>query len=229
MAATETRLLLLGGVLLFEPVNGYQLRRELLSWRVEDWAHINPGSIYSGLTTLSRQGHLVRHDLVDGSREVAVYTSTAHGRREFERLFASAVETVDPLAPLPFHTALSLLPLMDRPTVLTLLRRRLECAEAAGELQAEAGYDPDSMPPHIGALAGLWQKMGTAECEWLREFIVRVEQGAFDFRGEPVRWQAHADDPGWQMAADRKRYLALLSQRRWVCAATTVSWPGIQV
>ena len=35
-----------------------------------------------GLTTLSRQGHLVRHDLVDGSREVAVYTSTAHGRRE---------------------------------------------------------------------------------------------------------------------------------------------------
>jgi len=82
MAATETRLLLHGGVLLFEPVNGYQLRRELLSCRVQDWAHLNPGSIYSGLTTLSRQGHLVRHDLVDGSREVAVYTSTAHGRRE---------------------------------------------------------------------------------------------------------------------------------------------------
>ena len=45
MAATETRLLLLGGVLLFEPVNGYQPRRELLSWQVEDWAHIGRGSI----------------------------------------------------------------------------------------------------------------------------------------------------------------------------------------
>ncbi len=31
MAVTETRLLLLGAVLLFEPVNGYQVRRELLS------------------------------------------------------------------------------------------------------------------------------------------------------------------------------------------------------
>ena len=58
MAATETRLLLLGGVLLFEPVNGYQLRRELLSWQVEDRAHIDPGSIYSGLSTLTRQGTL---------------------------------------------------------------------------------------------------------------------------------------------------------------------------
>ena len=82
MAATETRLLLLGTVMLFEPVNGYQLRRELLSWQVEDWAHVNPGSIYSGLSTLARQGNLERHELVDGTREVAVYTSTPAGRRE---------------------------------------------------------------------------------------------------------------------------------------------------
>src|SRR5690606_24315699 len=83
MAATETRLLLLGTVMLFEPVNGYQPRRELLSWEVEDWAHVNPGSIYSGLTTLAKQGLVDRHDLVDGSREVAVYTSTEAGREEF--------------------------------------------------------------------------------------------------------------------------------------------------
>ena len=51
MAATETRLLLLGTVMLFEPVNGYQLRRELLSWQVEDWAHVNPG------LDLLRAGH----------------------------------------------------------------------------------------------------------------------------------------------------------------------------
>ncbi len=43
MAATETRLLVLGAVSLFEPVNGYQIRRELMSWEVDRWAHINPG------------------------------------------------------------------------------------------------------------------------------------------------------------------------------------------
>ena len=43
MAATETRLLVLGAVSLSEPVNGYQIRRELMSWEVNRWAHINPG------------------------------------------------------------------------------------------------------------------------------------------------------------------------------------------
>jgi DNA-binding PadR family transcriptional regulator len=63
----ETRLLLLGAVALFEPVNGYQIRRELLSWQVVRRANTNPGSIYHGLSSLSSQGHLVRHDLVDGA------------------------------------------------------------------------------------------------------------------------------------------------------------------
>ena len=82
MAATETRLLVLGAVRLFEPVNGYQIRRELMSWEVDEWAHINPGSIYSSLSTLGKQGYVDRHDLVDGTREVAVYTSTEAGRTE---------------------------------------------------------------------------------------------------------------------------------------------------
>ena len=88
MASTSTRMLLLGAVELFEPVNGYQIRRELVSWRVDEWAHINPGSIYSGLETLARAGHLARHAQVEGSRTVTVYTTTQAGRDEFQRLFA---------------------------------------------------------------------------------------------------------------------------------------------
>jgi hypothetical protein len=51
MATTEPRLLLLGAVAIFEPVDGYQIRRELVSWHVEEWANINPGS------DLQRAGH----------------------------------------------------------------------------------------------------------------------------------------------------------------------------
>ncbi|MET1059968.1 MAG: hypothetical protein ABWX84_10235 [Nocardioides sp.] len=43
MAANETRMLLLGAVALFEPVNGYQIRRELVSWQIDRWAHVTPG------------------------------------------------------------------------------------------------------------------------------------------------------------------------------------------
>lgn len=214
MAATETRLLLLGSVMLFEPVNGYQLRRELLSWQVEDWAHVNPGSIYSGLATLAKAGHLKRHDLRDGSREVAVYTSTKPGRREFERLWHEAVETVDLLSPLPFHTALALMSLMERTAVVQSLRARLANLDARFHDQLAHGDRMRSTPAHVAAMAELWMGMGATEREWLVDLVRRVDGGAFDLKGEPVTWQAPADDPGWQMAADRNRYLELMSRQR---------------
>src|SRR3546814_4934195 len=107
MAAHETRRLLLGAVALFEPVNGYQIRRELLSWQVDRWAHTNPGSIYHGLSALANLGHLVRHDLVDGGREVAVYELTDSGRTELERLMVDALETVNPYERSAFTVARS--------------------------------------------------------------------------------------------------------------------------
>ena len=114
MTATSTRLLVLGAASIFQPVNGYQLRRELLSWGVADWAHIKPGSIYSVLATMARQGFLERHELADGSRPVAVYTVTETGDAERERLFRECLQTVDLQSPLPFYTAVAVLPLLSR-------------------------------------------------------------------------------------------------------------------
>ena len=37
---SATRLLVLGVVRIFQPVHGYFVRRELLSWRAESWAAI---------------------------------------------------------------------------------------------------------------------------------------------------------------------------------------------
>ncbi len=52
-------MLVLGVVTIFEPANGYQIRRKLLSWRVEDWADLKPGSVYSMLTALVKHERLV--------------------------------------------------------------------------------------------------------------------------------------------------------------------------
>ncbi len=214
MAATETRLLLLGTVMLFEPVNGYQLRRELLSWQVEDWAHVNPGSIYSGLSTLTRAGNLERHDLVDGTRGVAVYTSTDAGRLEFERLWQSAVETVDLLSPLPFHTSLALMPLMPRERVEAGLRARLANLDARVRAQADDAGRLDSAPPHVLAMADLWMGLASTEREWLVDLRGRIGAGGYAFRDEPLDWEPPATDPGWEMASDRNRYLGLIARGR---------------
>src|SRR4051794_23062439 len=111
MSATTTRLLVLGVVRIFEPANGYQLRRELLSWQVDRWANIQPGSIYSMLNTLARADLIVRHELSDetGHKDVAVYVTTERGRRELVALISQAVVTPNPMDPAGFRAAMSML------------------------------------------------------------------------------------------------------------------------
>jgi DNA-binding PadR family transcriptional regulator len=206
MAGEETRMLLLGAVALFEPVNGYQIRRELLSWQVDRWAHTNPGSIYHGLGSLARQGHLVRHDLVDGGREVAVYELTRSGRAELERLMTEALQSVSLYERSAFHVAFSMLPLLDQQAVVrSLTRRRQELERTVAEFaEAEAGI----APPHAVRSMVLWRDMAVAELAWLRGTIEDVEAG----RLRADTWAPPADDPGWQMNADREKYRALLGR-----------------
>ena len=55
---SSTRLLVLGAVRIFQPIHGYDVRRELLSWRVDKWANVAPGSIYNALKTLTKEKFL---------------------------------------------------------------------------------------------------------------------------------------------------------------------------
>lgn len=213
MAGHETRMLLLGAVALFEPVNGYQIRRELMSWQVDSWAHVNPGSIYNGLATLTRQGHLDRHDLRDAGRDVAVYEMTDAGRDELHRLLASSLEIVDLYDAVAFHAAIGMLPLVRRTEAIAHLQKRLAALDDTVEhLARTAREDRGSVPPH--ALLGLELQLERARSEraWLVEVLDDLRSGDLTFRGEPWTWQAPADDPGWQMNVDREKYRALLGR-----------------
>lgn len=208
-------MLLLGAVALFEPVNGYQIRRELLSWQVDRWAHTHPGSIYHGLTSLTSLGHLVRHDLVDAGREVAVYELTDSGRAELDRLLVEALETVDAYDRSGFHVAFFLLPLLDRVRVVrSLTKRRVALEQTVEEL---ADHEPGVAPLHATRSMLLWLELAVAELAWLRETIEQARSGSLAFepgddRGRDGGWVPPADDLGWQMNADRVRYRALLGR-----------------
>jgi DNA-binding PadR family transcriptional regulator len=210
MATTETRMLLLGAVAIFEPVNGYQIRRELVSWGVEDWANIKPGSIYNGLATLAQRGELVRHDLRDGSREVAVYELSDLGREEFKRLLEEAITEVRLTSPLAFQTALSMLPLVERAEAKRLLQIRLEKLDQARVEGEQKAVDVEHVPPHVVAMMDYWERVATVEREWLLRLIFRIGDGELSFLGEDMGWTPAEDDPGHQMQDDRERYLALL-------------------
>lgn len=213
MASTETRMLILGAVSYFEPVNGYQVRRELLTWGLDEASNTTPGSIYSMLRTLSRQGHLDRHEVSDGGRRVSVYTTTPTGRRLFRDLVCSALMTVTPLAPLAMHLAFNFTPLIERETFTECMRARRDsllerCAALAERLATveEGTY----LPPHIRPSVDLMLRSARSELAWLDKLLAHLDAGGLQFRGEEPAWRPPPEDSGWQMVTDRERYRALL-------------------
>ena len=221
MASSDTtRMLVLGVARIFEPANGYQLRRELLSWQVEEWAHVNPGSVYSMLATLTKQGMLDRHDLAarEDARPIAVYTTTEAGRVELKKLISDGITTITSFDQTGVYAALSLIVgMFTREETIALLERREAAAKdwldnstkLIAEVQASTGT-----PPHVASLVGFGAAMEAAGLDWLSDFTARVKAGEFEFFGEPgmEKWTPAANDPAWAMVREREAYLKALDR-----------------
>ena len=220
MASSDTtRLLVLGVAQIFGPANGYQLRRELLSWEVQDWASINPGSIYSMLTTLTKQGMVERADIVatPGASPVAVYRATDAGRDELTALVREGITTVHQFERTYFYAAASLMvTTLERAEILELLATRIanletknaELVQATESIRADRGS-----PPHVARLIEYSIALNVAEIAWLRDFAADVENGRMTFLGEPEMqdWKPADNDPAWRMVRERELYLEKLN------------------
>lgn len=209
MAGPLTRMLVLGVIVLFEPLNGYQIRRELLSWGVQDWAALKPGSIYSMLRTLERQGKVRRWDLPESdTRSVAVYLTTDPGRSDFAALVRGGLDGSLGTDHTTFTTAMSFLPLSTRAEALTALGRRQErLATQVAELVAHVQDNGSLLPPHVGHLLGLDHRLRESEQAWLADFIDLVRGGALSFADEGATpWVVPPEDAGWEMLEQSKRY-----------------------
>jgi DNA-binding PadR family transcriptional regulator len=208
-SAMMTRMLVLGVVSIFQPANGYQIRRELLSWDVEQWADLKPGSVYSMLTTLTKQELLVRYDLDDGNRTVAVYGTTDRGRLEFERLVAAGLGESETMDRTVFKTALSFSPFLRRDSVVTGLAARLaRVAEMRSDLteKIERNHETQAIPPHVMHSLVLDVALMDAEIRWLTDFTAMIESGFLSFAGESGGWTPPPEDSGWEMAEQSARY-----------------------
>src|SRR5436305_10809633 len=85
---------MLGAVRIFQPVHGYFVRRELMTWRAEEWASLNPGSIYNALRTLARDGFIEEtgtQESPDGRPARTLYRLTEDGDTEFLYLLRDAL------------------------------------------------------------------------------------------------------------------------------------------
>src|SRR5579875_265630 len=141
--SSATRLLVLGAIRIMQPVHGYDVRRELLSWRLEHSANVKPGSIYSAIRTLERDGCIAVHarDSEDNRPEKTSYVLTGEGEKEFQLLLReawwSASQPAEPLVP-----ALTMMLFLPREELIGALQART--TTLANQLRG-MGYVRDSI------------------------------------------------------------------------------------
>ena len=179
---------MLGVVKIFQPVHGYEVRRELMSWHAEEWANVAPGSIYSALNTLTKDGcvEVVGTKQVGGKPERTTYRLTQRGEVEVSELLRDTLWTVrmptDPLV-----AAISLMGFIDRKELITALEARAAAIE--GRLKHSeyviAAIDDVETPDHVREMMRLISARVGAELEWSRQFRARLAAGEYRTLGDP--------------------------------------------
>jgi DNA-binding PadR family transcriptional regulator len=190
---STTRLLLLGVVRIFQPAYGYQLRRELLTWNVQEWANINPGSIYTGLRTLAKHGYLQELEEGPGQRPGRTsYKLTTDGETEYFTLLREVLWSVDGFRPDKMQAALSFLWSLRRDEVLAALDARItqfEQRETFATFSERQVTEDPGTPNHVVEMFRIATARDRGELEWTRTFRDRVAGGAYSFAGEPPDWE----------------------------------------
>jgi DNA-binding PadR family transcriptional regulator len=190
---SSTRLLVLGCVRTFQPVHGYEVRRELISWNADQWANINYGSIYHALNQLTKEGFLE----VAGTEQAAgkpartVYQLTRVGEEEFFRLLREAAWTPAPPV-VPFAVVITFIDELEPDEAVRILKHSAQwCRSTAENLHATAAaYEvsdvpSDGKPWMVPELLELNAGQLGALADWTERLSARYERGEVPTRPHP--------------------------------------------
>jgi DNA-binding PadR family transcriptional regulator len=201
-AVSATRMMVLGVVQMMQPVHGYDVRRELLSWQADKWGNVQPGSIYHALRKLTEEGMLreVATEAVGARPARTTYEITDKGTVEFEHLLRQLWWNVAPVTD-PFFAAFTFLPSLPRAEAAAALRNRARVLAAGVEtLRAsmESGWIRDAKPTHVAWMFELGIVRSEGEIAWCERIAELIESGvsywpdslrsSVEFRDAMVGW-----------------------------------------
>ncbi len=178
---SAARLLILGVLQYKSPAHGYDIRRELESWRAEAWAQIAYGSIYFALNKMAEEGlvEAVSTDQVGKRPARTLYAITEEGAREFQRLLREYWWERKPVID-PFQVAITFMNKLPHDELLAALRTRADILRATLNGFRQANWpDVERMgaPRHIAENFHLSIAHMEAELHWIEGAIGKVERG----------------------------------------------------
>ncbi len=193
MSIDATRLLVLGATRQEQPATGYAIMRELTSWGVEDWASVNPGSIYGALRALVKDGLVVEDsDLTSkttkGYKNSIRFRLTDEGDSAFTDLLRSALWEVSPYRTAPFMAALCFLVKLTRDEVTAAIEERIARLEShLRQLEFDEKQtllDGDTKPAHSVEFVKLAAGRLQGELAFTHSLLDRIRAGSYVFAGE---------------------------------------------
>lgn len=180
-------MMILGLVQWLQPVHGYDVRRELLSWSADKWANVQPGSIYHALRKLSDEGLLreVSTEQVGGRPARTTYEITEKGLAEFQSLLRNGWWNLSAMAD-PFMAAFAFLPALPREEAAAALRNRaIQLRAGVQQLEAATAAEwADQKPVYV---TWMWERsiaMCEAEIAWCERTAKKIEAGEASVPGE---------------------------------------------
>lgn len=177
---SATKMLVLGVVHYAGEVHGYQVRRELGTWRAETWANVKPGSIYHALKKAARDGLVdeVGAEPGDSGPDRVRYRITETGRQEMVALIRDALRC--PKDQVALNAALAMLPALTRAQAIEAITTRTEVLEQSLKgLHDWMAQPAQDLPEHVHEQAGLWTGQVNAELTWARGLRERLSAGAY--------------------------------------------------
>ncbi|MDQ4213569.1 PadR family transcriptional regulator [Microbacterium capsulatum] len=186
---STTRLVVLGAVKQFQPVHGYFLRRELMTWHIDEWAHIQPGSIYNALRALEVDGYIAENGtVVEGKRPArTTYRITPSGEVELQRMLRENLWDVKPFDTEAIMTIASFMFVLSRQEVIAGLENRLSKSDAiitTNGFHVQDTLRSETTPKYVREIFDLSTARLTAEKEWALALITRLRAGEYVFAGE---------------------------------------------
>ena len=192
-------MMILGLVQWMQPVHGYDVRRELLSWSADKWANVQPGSIYHALRKLTEEDLLreVATEQVGARPARTTYEITDKGAAEFQSLLRNSWWHLAP-APDQFMAAFAFLPALPRQEAAAALRNRaIQLRAGVQQLQAATAAEwADQKPVFVSWMWELTIVRSEAEIEWCERTAQRIEEGESYVRPCPDA-EGLAVPPGW--------------------------------
>lgn len=175
------RLLVLGAVIEHGTAHGYQVRKDVESWRIDLWGGLGQGSIYHALRQLASSGLLEAVEVEERATAPArtLYRVTPDGRSVFTEMLEEMLASAD-CTPSETMSTIGFLTKLTRERAVALLDRRIQSCVAKRDRVADVyeRLSEEEWGHHAEAIR-FWVGSAEADIAWAEQLIERLRSGDY--------------------------------------------------